>query len=167
MHTCSLTGHRILREISVCRPVQIKHLTLNNLPKVCLKIGACFYLSSVSSQPIFCLATIKGTLANIVDWRTWPLIKVHTVCIRYRNYINHSNNKNLDILAAMGHRPVKVVMVEESTWLTLGKHAYSNTLKILLPKNGNFSDKKFWYFSYFCSKHRLWVLIRTSSLRRF
>ena len=31
---------------------------------------------------------------------------------------------------------------------TLRKHAYSNTLKILPPKNGNFSDKKFWYFSY-------------------
>ena len=29
-------------------------------------------------------------------------------------------------------------------------------------KNGNFSDKKFWYFSYFCSKHRLWVLVRTN-----
>ena len=27
--------------------------------------------------------------------------------------------------------------------------------------NWKFSDKKFWYFSYFCSKHRLWVLVRT------
>ena len=26
------------------------------------------------------------------------------------------------------------------------------------------SDKKFWYFSYFCSKHRLWILVRTASL---
>ena len=25
------------------------------------------------------------------------------------------------------------------------------------------SDKKLWYFSYFCSKHRLWVLVRTAS----
>ena len=29
------------------------------------------------------------------------------------------------------------------------------------------SDKKFWYFSYFCSKHRLLVLVRTASMRRF
>ena len=50
---------------------------------------------------------------------------------------------------------------------TLRKHAYSNTLKILPPKIGKFSDKKFWYFSYFCSKHRLWVLVRTASARRF
>ena len=34
-------------------------------------------------------------------------------------------------------------------------------------KNGKISDKKLWYFSYFCSKHRLWVLVRTASPRRF
>ena len=34
-------------------------------------------------------------------------------------------------------------------------------------KNWKFSDKKLWYFSYFCSKHRLWVLVRTASVRRF
>ena len=34
-------------------------------------------------------------------------------------------------------------------------------------KKGKFSDKKFWYFSYFCSKHRLRVLIRTTSARQF
>ena len=28
-------------------------------------------------------------------------------------------------------------------------------------------SKKFWYFSYFCSKHRLWVLVRTALARRF
>ena len=35
---------------------------------------------------------------------------------------------------------------------SLRKHAYSNILKISQPKTWNFSDKKFWYFSYFCSK---------------
>ena len=49
----------------------------------------------------------------------------------------------------------------------LRKHAYSNILKTLQPKRGKFSDKKFWYFSYFCSKHRLWVPVRTASPRRF
>ena len=43
-----------------------------------------------------------------------------------------------------------------SYYKTLRKHAYSNILKILQPKTGKFSDKKFLYFSYFCSKHRLW-----------
>ena len=30
-----------------------------------------------------------------------------------------------------------------------------------------FRKKKYWYFSYFCSKHRLWVPVRTASPRRF
>ena len=34
-------------------------------------------------------------------------------------------------------------------------------------KNWKFSDKKLWYVSYFCIKHRLWVLVRTASVRRF
>ena len=39
----------------------------------------------------------------------------------------------------------------------------------LTSKNWKFSYKKIWYFSYFCSKakHRLWVLVRTASSRRF
>ena len=34
-------------------------------------------------------------------------------------------------------------------------------------KNWKFSDQNLCYISYFCSKHRLWVLVRTASLRRF
>ena len=34
--------------------------------------------------------------------------------------------------------------------ISLRKHAYSNILKTLQPKKGKFSDKKIWYFSYFC-----------------
>ena len=34
-------------------------------------------------------------------------------------------------------------------------------------KKSKFSDKKFWYFSYFCSKHRLLVLVRTAAPRWF
>ena len=40
-----------------------------------------------------------------------------------------------------------------------------NILKILQPKKEKIQIKKFWYFSYFCSKHRLWVLVRTASAR--
>ena len=52
---------------------------------------------------------------------------------------------------------------ELSSRQTLQKHAYSNTgiLKILPPKHEKFQTKKFWYFSYFCSRHRLWVPVRT------
>ena len=50
---------------------------------------------------------------------------------------------------------------------TLGKHIYSNTciLKILPPKTVSFQIKC-WYFSYFCSKHRFWVFVRTTSVSR-
>ena len=49
----------------------------------------------------------------------------------------------------------------------LRKHAYSNLLKILQPKNENFQIKISDIFSYFCSKHRLWVLVKTASPRLF
>ena len=48
-------------------------------------------------------------------------------------------------------------------WSSLRKHVYANMQKISPPKNRKISDKKLWYFSYFCSKHRLWVLVRTAS----
>ena len=40
--------------------------------------------------------------------------------------------------------------------LSLRKHAYSNILKTLPPKNENLQIKKADIFSYFCSKHGLW-----------
>ena len=49
------------------------------------------------------------------------------------------------------------------TLITLRKHAYSNIKKISLQKTENF---QIMFFSYFCSKHRLWVLVRTASARR-
>ena len=51
-------------------------------------------------------------------------------------------------------------------WNSLRKHAYLNILKILPPKKWKFSDKTFWYSSYFCSKHRLCVRFRTASKTR-
>ena len=50
---------------------------------------------------------------------------------------------------------------------TLRKHAYSNILKISPPKTESFQIKNSDIFYYFCSKHRLWVLVRTASVRRF
>ena len=35
--------------------------------------------------------------------------------------------------------------------------------KVYRKKKKKKSDKKIWYFSYFYSKHRLWVLVRTAS----
>ena len=56
--------------------------------------------------------------------------------------------------------------LQQRNRLALRKPAYSNMLKILPTKKWKFSDKKF-YFSHFCSKHRLWIFVRTASARRF
>ena len=45
--------------------------------------------------------------------------------------------------------------------------AYSNILKIVPPKMEDFQIKKILIFSCSCSKHSLWVLVRTASARRF
>ena len=55
----------------------------------------------------------------------------------------------------------------QTNFLTLREHAYSNILKIVSPKNESFQMKNSDILSYFCSKHRLWVLVRTASARRF
>ena len=39
--------------------------------------------------------------------------------------------------------------------------------KFYHQKKVNFQIKIWFFFSYFCSKHRLWVLVRTASPRRF
>ena len=57
-------------------------------------------------------------------------------------------------------KAVKLIEMKQTEFLaknlmcnfTLRKHAYSNTLKILLPKNGNFSDKKILIFFIFLLK---------------
>ena len=50
---------------------------------------------------------------------------------------------------------------------TITKTRLFKYIENFTSKNWKFSDKKLWYFSYFCSKHRFWVLVRTASARRF
>ena len=53
-------------------------------------------------------------------------------------------------------------------YMSLRKHACSTILKILPPKNENFQISiLIFFFLYFSSKHRLWVLVRTASARQF
>ena len=79
------------------------------------------------------------------------------------SYTNHYTLYLLSISSPSSNRYPRTHLLLPS-W----KHAYSNILKILQPKKKRkFSDKKFWYFSYFCTKHRLWVLVRTASMRQF
>ena len=54
-----------------------------------------------------------------------------------------------------------------ATQNTIMKTRLFKYIENFTSKNWKFSDKIFWYFSYFCSKHRMWVLVRTASARRF
>ena len=49
----------------------------------------------------------------------------------------------------------------------LRKHAYSNILKLSPPKTESFQIKILIFFLISVQKHRLWVLVRTASTRRF
>ena len=55
----------------------------------------------------------------------------------------------------------------ENLYKSLRKHACPNILKNSPPKTESFQIKILIFFSYFCSKHRLWVPVRTASARRF
>ena len=81
--------------------------------------------------------------------------------IAYESGEGFGANSNSKVHGQSANQKICTVLLS-----ALRKHAYSNILKIL-PKKWKISDKKFWYFSCFCSKHRLWVLVRTASLRRF
>ena len=64
---------------------------------------------------------------------------------------------------------VYVISLRENGYLiSLRKHAYSNILKILQPKKENKNQiKDSNIFFIFLVKNRLWVLVRTASVRRF
>ena len=81
------------------------------------------------------------------------------VCSKFRNGRVHFRKSEMKEL--------------KNYWIeSLWKHAYSNILKRLPPRNENFQvqkkrKKKKEIISYFCSKHSLWVRIRTTTMRRF
>ena len=57
---------------------------------------------------------------------------------------------------------------EETRNVSLRKHPYSNIhRKFHLKKTENFQIKNSDIFHIFAQKHRLWVLVRTASVRRF
>ena len=90
----------------------------------------------------------------------------------------HEDNEGSDQTTRM-HRLIclRWAHMSEGTFSDVAAHSvinaphYENTPIqinwIFQHQNWKFSDKKFWYFSYFCSKHRLWVHVRTASARRF
>ena len=98
----------------------------------------------------YSLAFKVGTINRIIDWL---IDNFHKNDYRYR----FANNRSFDFCACY------------FTVLTLGIQfcgVLSGSILFAQRKRENFQIKNS-YNSYFCSKHRLWVLIRIASARRF
>ena len=79
-------------------------------------------------------------------------------------YILHAFlQKPIDVLFEL--QRLNIRYLPDSSYIT--KTRLFKYIENFTSKNRKFSDKKLWYFSYFCSKHRLWVLVRTALARRF
>ena len=65
---------------------------------------------------------------------------------------------------------IQWTLVRTTTFVPITKTRLFKYIETFTIKIWKFSDKKFWYFLYFsyvCSKHRLWVLVRTALMRQF
>ena len=135
----------------------------------------CFLWVTVQSHcHIFLLRTVK--LRKLVVYSNclnsfWKLQSFHIKA----TMTSHSEPSDLDLhclhssilLLWCDHVWVKRLslskIVADDNLLTITKTCLFKYIENFTTKIWKFSDEKFWYFSYFCSKHRLWVLVRTAS----
>ena len=65
------------------------------------------------------------------------------------------------------HNVERTLFLRRQQCRTITKTCLFKYIENFTSKTWKFSDEKLWYFSYFFSKHRLWVLVRTALTRRF
>ena len=87
-------------------------------------------------------------------------------CDMYRLCCPHVPDKILYLLYCTKNMSLNLFQ-KIGVRLVITKTSLFKYTENLTTKNWKFSDKKIWYFSYFFSKHRLWILVRTASPRRF
>ena len=115
---------------------------------------------------IFTLGNVKqsGQLASIttrnVPHKTKTKQNVKWISVQLINTTRHLTFS--EVL-----QNLKKTKLPQSHRLSITKTRLLKYIENFTSKNWKFSDEKLWYFSYFCSKHRLWVLVRTASPRRF
>ena len=96
------------------------------------------------------------------------------MCIKYQTIFCKKITKISPIRRLLKVKVKDVLFSLQSNW-TVSKVALSSrklTYIILTPLNPTLYTKTgvyrgIHYFSYFCSKHRMWVFIRTPSARQF
>ena len=110
----------------------------------------------------------KDEISHPGIYKLIRIFYLHRHTSRSREIFNAQNVliSNLGMWAARAHSSmcIRVAWSQLPLYETSPIQIY---WKFYNQKQENFQIKKFWYFSYFCSKHRLWVLIRTASPRRF
>ena len=80
---------------------------------------------------------------------------------------NHSTQKVLYAETQHFLQCIRSVWSESSHGNLIMKTCLFKYSENFTTKKWKFSDEKFLYFTYFWSKHRLWVLVRTALMRRF
>ena len=96
----------------------------------------------------------------------WCLCKsVYIACFRRPNRRRDISNQSKQYLCPVRlHESLrKRIEFEKENYLYhITKTRLFKYIEIFTSKNRKFSNEKIWYFSYSCSKHRLWVLVRTA-----
>ena len=140
-------------------------------PKVFFYAAAELFLDTVSIEAPVCY--VWGDIFEIWGFITlydilWHHIKTLTLfCIPVPyQYAFLFSFVFLLIWGTCENLQITILPYEKSQW-NQDCH-YENTFIQVYRKTENFQiKKKLWYFPNFCSKHRLWVLVRTASARRF
>ena len=119
----------------------------SNIHKMCRFRSFC---ACTKYHPGFCSPFIHFPVSNDSvswEWRPW--------------------SDSVDVQADLRDLGLHCLYMPEHTFSHITKTRLFKYTENFTTKKGNFQIKKFWYFSYFCSKHRLWILVRTDLARRF
>ena len=116
------------------------------------------------------LSLQRGFTVLIWTW-TWTIVMCALRRVRTAWIFTHSDQvKMLTRLSAKQTMTILIRLRERADWAPLAsrKHTYiilTPETPLLYSKTGVY--RGIHYFSYFCSKHRFWVLVRIASTRRF
>ena len=121
------------------------------------------------AENVYLLFTISFADKEL-DFRVWPFLYYEPK--REKTYLlkcepNEDSNQSAHPCSLIRIIVVRMKKIFILGYPKCGKWSITKTrlfkyIENFTTKKGIFSDKKFWYFSYFFSKHRLWILVRKS-----
>ena len=141
------------RHLFTCQDIHKCSLYQDAMPSLCSK-GE---LQSCIADVWHCLSVNK--IIRLFFYK-WYLMYLPSVLGQNKRFWPRSDPADLGIRSACTQLTTYPVV------FTLWKQAYSNITVNFTTKKWKFSDKDLKFFI-FCSKHRLWVLIRNASVRHF